>query len=275
MSHTSIDHDVCHLFEHLVIRSFRDTLKEKGYHPGLIGGLDATTHNDSITFLITATDRQVITLFQDHLDHLPVFSKKLIEHEIGRLGSEDSERYSISDFSSLLNDFEVLRQRAARGKAKKMSTTAPALGYSASEAQFLTTTLIFSVETSDPRLQLLFALMSPFILDIVYDPLVQQYPIYTRETSSVMINEAHTQVAFAWQFNHPGHLDNETFLHEAEKIISEFDITPYLDQYHTYAHVYALRQKNQTIRRLSLNKRTELKENEIGTLLSTLSIHLC
>ena len=58
------DHDVCHLFEHLVIRRFLRMVEKSGNERAFVGELHGTTSESSVFFDVAFFTGESITLFE-------------------------------------------------------------------------------------------------------------------------------------------------------------------------------------------------------------------
>ena len=68
------NHDVCHLFEHLIIRRFLRSIEKSGNERAFIGELHGTTSESSVFFDIAFFTRKSMTLFEKVIADIKPFN---------------------------------------------------------------------------------------------------------------------------------------------------------------------------------------------------------
>lgn len=237
---THVDHDSCHLFEHLVVRTFRDILERNGYLPGFAGEIDAMTSDDTITFELDAPNEKIVSLFASHLKTLKSFDKTFIDHEVLRIGAEDNEVYTITDDKTLTENLENLIQQAAGNSAAKKAQSSLALNHTDVPHYFTESTIVFSLKDFPATSRIFFTDAHSLILDIVYGEIVKAYPIYTQDMSKVILSDDDTQIGFAWQFRHPKQFLAKNIASDARHILKNFSMNNNSDQYGAFLKAYDL-----------------------------------
>ena len=82
------DHDVCHLFEHLIIRRFLRSVETSGGERAFIGSLDGTTSESSVFFDIAFFTRKSMTLFEKVIADMRPFDLTMIHESIAHIEAE-------------------------------------------------------------------------------------------------------------------------------------------------------------------------------------------
>ena len=105
-----IQHDLAHLYEHLVLHRFLRISEEHGFHPALIGWLVGDTFTECIYLDVGFYDPDVLSLFNKHIEHIgsePDFNADELKMNLGLISAED--RALLTPVSYLkLNDRLVL-----------------------------------------------------------------------------------------------------------------------------------------------------------------------
>jgi hypothetical protein len=86
------DHDVCHLFEHLVIRRFLRAAEKSGNERAFIGELHGTTSESSVFFDIAFFSRELITLFEKVIADVKLFDLTMIHESVAHRGGDEVKR---------------------------------------------------------------------------------------------------------------------------------------------------------------------------------------
>jgi len=82
------NHDVCHLFEHLVIRRFLWSIEKSGNERAFIGELHDTTSESSVFFDIAFFTRKSMTLFEKVIADIKPFDLTMIHESIAHIEAE-------------------------------------------------------------------------------------------------------------------------------------------------------------------------------------------
>ena len=96
-----VDHDVCHLFEHLVIRRFLRAVEKSGNERAFIGELHGTTSESSVFFDIAFFTRESITLFEKVIADVKPFDLSMIHESVVHIEAEMKASVAIWDEAEL------------------------------------------------------------------------------------------------------------------------------------------------------------------------------
>ena len=82
------NHDICHLFEHLIIRRFLKKTEKAGGNRAFAGELDGTTSESSVFFASALFTSEFNTLFEEIINDITPFEVSLIQQSISHLEAE-------------------------------------------------------------------------------------------------------------------------------------------------------------------------------------------
>ena len=101
------NHDVCHLFEHLIIRRFLRAVEESGGERAFIGGVYGTTSESSVFFDTAFFTYESVTLFEKVIADTAPFDLPIIHESIAHIEAEMKSSITI------WNEPELRKQLAA------------------------------------------------------------------------------------------------------------------------------------------------------------------
>src|SRR5690606_8318287 len=84
----SVDNDVAHLFEHLIINGFFSYIEKEGYHPAFIGWVTGETFDNILFINAGFYDGKVASLFDTYLEHTPSYTDEQIHHAMASIEAE-------------------------------------------------------------------------------------------------------------------------------------------------------------------------------------------
>ncbi len=94
---TPYDHDTCHLFEHVILKGFRNYLEKLGINRAFFGWARGQTTNSSIFFSITAHNPEIIDMFEAYLNQPDDFDDETITKSLGNVEAESNYDIKIND----------------------------------------------------------------------------------------------------------------------------------------------------------------------------------
>ena len=106
-----IQHDLAHLFEHLVLYSFYSHAKEHGFHPALIGWVSGQTFTNAIYLDVGFYDPKVLDLFHKYMSSLPEFKDDVLRLNLELISAEDKVLFSPISYSKLKQSLTELKKR--------------------------------------------------------------------------------------------------------------------------------------------------------------------
>lgn len=219
-----LDHDTCHLFEHLVLRTFLIAAQKSGNHRAFIGTINGQTINSSVFFAIEVHNKSLQHLFEHTLKNPHKFSEKLIKQSIRHIEAEMSSVIDITDMTQLrkslvtiydyINDNETTTEQ---GRPQLSITAAPDLFEKIS----------LSIETTDAsdHMTKLFYIMHPIVMDIVRDICFDNISAYPASPPSLTAYIDGTVATQEYIVRKLPHIDISS--DKATSTLRNFDINPY------------------------------------------------
>ena len=177
------DHDVCHLFEHLVIRRFLRAVEKSGNERAFIGELHGTTSESSVFFDIAFFTRESITLFEKAIADMRPFDLSMIHESAAHIEAEMKASVVIWDEAELFRQLArcqkaFARRRSARpGEITEPSTNSP-LEIDCQPESFIDITLTVKIPDASDQATAAFFCMYPILLDLVRSACFDRAPVY-------------------------------------------------------------------------------------------------
>ncbi|PID33114.1 hypothetical protein CR969_02455 [Candidatus Saccharibacteria bacterium] len=234
-----IDHDTCHLFEHVVNRHFLKRLQQYGHHRGFFGRLNGQTIESTVFFDISVHDKPTIELFEDSLKQI-IDSKDedvslLIDECLLHIGAEMLCHIELKDRDQLMQHIKNLARYFAPMETKGAAVNSePALITAYSPHQF--TGLEVDIVTDCPSKQLMqawFAMRSQ-ICDIVHDCALDPLPIYLNETLGNWTENEQSTTSLRYTINKNADLTN--LEHRINQALQAFQASDYTADIKKYQH---------------------------------------
>ena len=206
------DHDVCHLFEHLVIRRFLRAAEKSGNERAFIGELHGTTSESSVFFDIAFFTRESITLFEKVIADMRPFDLSMINESVAHIEAEMKASVVIWDKAELYKQLARCQKaftgrRSARlGKITEPSTNPP-LEIDCQPEDFIDITLTVEIPDASTQATAAFFCMYPILLDLVRSACFDRAPVYPSSHSEFTayhdgnsVSQAYTvKKSFDWQ----------------------------------------------------------------------------
>ena len=177
------DHDVCHLFEHLVIRRFLRAAEKSGNERAFVGELHGTTSESSVFFDVAFFTRESITLFEKVIADMRPFDLAMIRESVAHIEAEIKSSVVIWDEKELRKQLarcqkDFARRRSARlGKITEPAANPP-LEVDYQPEDFIDFTLTIEISDASDQATAAFFCMYPILLDLVRSACFDLAPIY-------------------------------------------------------------------------------------------------
>ena len=247
------DHDVCHLFEYLIIRRFLQSLKKSGGERAFIGSLDGTTAGSSVFFTSAFFNHKYDSLFAKIIADLTPFDGAMIHESIAHIEAEMKSSITIWSKPELRKQLAACQKAFANHRFTKLKRNTepiknPPLEIDYQPEDFIDIVLTIEVPDASDQTTAAFFCMYPLLLDLVRSACFDQAPVYPSshgEFTAYQDGNATSQTytikkSFSWKtidkaaqsylrsFNAAPHASN--LAHLAEAFIS--------DPYYTAAPIY-------------------------------------
>ena len=178
-----VDHDVCHLFEHLVIRRFLRAVEKSGNERAFIGELHGTTSESSVFFDIAFFTRESITLFEKVIADVKPFDLSMIHESVVHIEAEMKASVAIWDEAELFRQLarcqkDFVDRRSIKPKKAIKSTKNPPLEIDYQPEDFIDITLTVEIPDASEQATAAFFCMYPILLDLVRSACFDRTPVY-------------------------------------------------------------------------------------------------
>ena len=178
-----VDHDVCHLFEHLVIRRFLRVVEKSGNERAFIGELHGTTSESSVFFDIAFFTRESITLFEKVIADVKPFDLSMIHESVVHIEAEMKASVAIWDEAELFRQLarcqkDFADRRSIKPKKAIKSTKNPPLEIDYQPEDFIDITLTVEIPDASEQATAAFFCMYPILLDLVRSACFDRTPVY-------------------------------------------------------------------------------------------------
>ena len=177
------DHDVCHLFEHLVIRRFLRAIEKSGNERAFVGELHGTTSESSVFFDVAFFARKSITLFEKVIADVKPFDLSMIHESVAHIEAEMKSSVVIWDEAELRKQLARCQKAfASRRSARPDEITKPAanppLEIDYQPEDFIDITLTIEIPGASEQITAAFFCMYPILLDLVRSACFDRAPVY-------------------------------------------------------------------------------------------------
>lgn len=177
------DHDVCHLFEHLVIRRFLRAAEKSGNERAFVGELHGTTSESSVFFDVAFFTRESITLFEKVIADVKPFDLSMIHESVVHIEAEMKSSVVIWDEKELHKQLarcqkDFADRRSIKPKKAIKSTKNPLLEIDYQPEDFIDITLTIEIPDVSTQATAAFFCMYPILLDLVRSVCFDRAPVY-------------------------------------------------------------------------------------------------
>ena len=177
------DHDVCHLFEHLVIRRFLRAAEKSGNERAFVGELHGTTSESSVFFDIAFFTRESITLFEKVIADVKPFDLSMINESVVHIEAEMKSSVVIWDEKELRKQLARCQKAFARRRSARLGKITepaanPPLEVDYQPEDFIDFTLTIEISDASDQATAAFFCMYPILLDLVRSACFDRAPVY-------------------------------------------------------------------------------------------------
>lgn len=177
------DHDVCHLFEHLVVRRFLRAAEKSGNERAFVGESHGMTSESSVFFDVAFFTRESIMLFEKVIADVKPFDLSMINESVAHIEAEMKSSVVIWDEKELRKQLarcqkDFARRRSARlGKITEPAASLP-LEVDYQPEDFIDITLTVEIPDVSTQATAAFFCMYPILLDLVRSACFDRAPVY-------------------------------------------------------------------------------------------------
>ncbi len=224
------DHDICHLFEHLVIRRFLRAAEKSGNERAFIGELHGTTSESSVFFDVAFFTRESTTLFEKVIADVKPFDLSMINESVAHIEAEMKSSVVIWDETELFRqlarcqkDFTG-RLSARLGKITEPAASPP-LEIDYQPEDFIDITLTIEIPDASEQATAAFFCMYPILLDLVRSACFDRAPVYP--SSRDEFTAYHDGNSVSQTYTVKKTFDWQNAGKTAQNYLRAFDITPH------------------------------------------------
>jgi len=235
------DHDVCHLFEHLVIRRFLRAVEKSGNERAFVGELHGTTSESSVFFDIAFFTRESIALFEKAIADMWPFDLAMIRESVAHIEAEMKSSVVIWDKAELYKQLARCQKaftgrRSARlGKITEPSTNPP-LEIDCHLEDFIDITLTVEIPDASEQATAAFFCMYPILLDLARSACFDRAPGYPSSHSE--FTAYHDGNSVSQTYTVKKSFDWQSAGKAAQSYLRTFDVTPHASRLKDLAEAF-------------------------------------
>ena len=235
------DHDVCHLFEHLVIRRFLRMVEKSGGERAFVGELHGTTSESSVFFDIAFFTRESIALFEKAIADMRPFDLAMIRESVAHIEAEMKSSVVIWDEAELFRQLArcqkaFARRRSARPDKITNPSTNPPLEIDCQPEDFIDITLTIEIPDASTQATAAFFCMYPILLDLVRSACFDRTPAYPSSHSE--FTAYHDGNSVSQNYTVKKSFDWQNAGKTAQNYLRTFDITPHASRLNDLAETF-------------------------------------
>lgn len=235
------DHDVCHLFEHLVVRRFLRAAEKSGNERAFIGELHGTTSESSVFFDIAFFTRESITLFEKVIADVKPFDLAMINESVAHIEAEMKASVAIWDEAELFRQLarcqkDFVDRRSIKPKKAIKSTKNPPLEIDYQPEDFIDITLTVEIPDASEQATAAFFCMYPILLDLVRSACFDRTPVYPSSHSE--FTAYHDGNSVSQNYTVKKTFDWQNAGKTAQNYLQAFDITPHASRLKDLAEAF-------------------------------------
>lgn len=236
-----VDHYVCHLFEHLVIRRFLRAVEKSGNERAFIGELHGTTSESSVFFDIAFFTRESITLFEKVIADVKPFDLSMIHESVVHIEAEMKASVAIWDEAELFRQLarcqkDFVDRRSIKPKKAIKSTKNPPLEIDYQPEDFIDITLTVEIPDASEQATAAFFCMYPILLDLVRSACFDRTPVYPSSHSE--FTAYHDGNSVSQNYTVKKTFDWQNAGKTAQNYLQAFDITPHASRLKDLAEAF-------------------------------------
>ena len=235
------DHDVCHLFEHLVIRRFLRAAEKSGNERAFVGELRGTTSESSVFFDVAFFTHESITLFEKVIADVKPFDLSMINESVAHIEAEMRSNVVIWDEKELRKQLArcqkaFTRPSSARPDKVTKSAIDPPLEIDYQPEDFIDITLTIEVSDASTQATAAFFCMYPILLDLVRSACFDRAPVYPSSHSE--FTAYHDGNSVSQTYTVKKSFDWQNAGKAAQNYLRAFDPTPHADHLNNLAKAF-------------------------------------
>ena len=235
------DHDVCHLFEHLVIRRFLRAAEKSGNERAFVGELHGTTSESSVFFDVAFFTRESIALFEKVIADVKPFDLSMINESVAHIKAEMKSSVVIWDEKELRKQLAhcqkyFARRRSARPDKITKPAANPPLEIDYQPDDFIDIMLTVEIPDASEQATAAFFCMYPILLDLARSACFDRAPVYPSSHSEFTAYHDGNSVSQTYTVKKP--FDWQNAGKTAQSYLRTFDPAPHASRLKDLAEAF-------------------------------------
>ena len=235
------DHDVCHLFEHLVIRRFLRMVEKSDGERAFVGELHGTTSESSVFFDVAFFTGESITLFEKVIADVKPFDLSMIHESVAHIEAEMKASVVIWDEAELRKQLARCQKafasrRSARPDKITEPVKSPPLEVDDQPDNFIDITLTIEAPDASEQATAAFFCMYPILLDLARNACFDRVSAYPSSHSE--FTAYHDGNSVSQTYTVKKSFDWQSAGKAAQSYLRTFDITPHASRLNNLAKAF-------------------------------------
>lgn len=235
------DHDVCHLFEHLVIRRFLRMVEKSGNERAFVGELHGTTSESSVFFDVAFFTSESITLFEKVIADVKPFDLSMIHESVAHIEAEMKSSVVIWDEAELCKQLARCQKAFASRRSTRPDkitepVKSPPLEVDDQPDNFIDITLTIEAPDASEQATAAFFCMYPILLDLARNACFDRVSAYPSSHSE--FTAYHDGNSVSQTYTVKKSFDWQNAGKAAQNYLRTFDITPHASRLNDLAEAF-------------------------------------
>lgn len=202
------DHDICHLFEHVVIQQFSLELQKHGYERAFFGSLHGQTIDSSMFFDLNVYNEEIMRLFEKTIHESHRFSDEMISQSIKHIEAEICSQIMVTDRSLLKKQLQhILSKNHPNNQGALLENS---LEIKETPKLFHDVAVIINVYYISEDVRKAFLCLYPVLLDLIRDAALDDESAYPTGVSALAVKDEGIGIAQRYRIAKDVDLDQLT-----------------------------------------------------------------
>lgn len=215
---------MCHLFEHIIIRSYLQQFNDLGYSRAFFGWLNGQTYESTIFFNLATHNKTLAELFEKVIQSEIEFTDTIIRQSIQHIEAEMESIITIKDMRLLKTQLSQIRDSINKKPINKDTSKETAIKIVRKPKKFDEIVLVIEVCDATEDEKKAFSLMANEVLDITRDAALDMLSIYSTGRCPLFVRE--NNIGIAQRFTAIKGLDIDNIANQTEKYLHEYTMSP-------------------------------------------------
>lgn len=234
------DHDVCHLFEHIVLQEFLGKLRIHGYDRPSFGWTHGQTVDSTIFFELGVYRLETVKIFEECLAASTEFSDAAIARSVAHIEAEMRSEITIKDKKLLLRQLQELALRFGQpdgGGATLLSESS--LKVVEKPSLFREIVIMIALQKVSLETRKAFMCLYPVLLDIVQDAAIGIEAAYPVGISVLETDDRMDGIGIAQKYSVKKSVDLAALEDATRTYVRNYDAAKYMKYIGEYQKSFA------------------------------------